>query len=98
MPKFICFLFLILPKDTFIDFREMMERETERDRETSDQLPPVHSPTGDRTCNLGMCPDWELANFWCTGQHSNQLSHPARTVPKFLNLKIGYEPYFTELL
>ena len=22
-------------------------------------LPPVRAPAGDRTCNLGMCPDWE---------------------------------------
>ena len=24
-----------------------------------DWLPPVHGPTRDQTCNLGMCPDWE---------------------------------------
>ena len=25
-----------------------------------DRSPPVHIPTGDQTCNLDMCPDWEL--------------------------------------
>ena len=25
-----------------------------------DQLPPIHSPTRDQTCNPGMCPDGEL--------------------------------------
>ena len=35
------------------------DRERERERNT-DRLPPIHSPPGDRTCNLGMCPDWKL--------------------------------------
>ena len=40
----------------FIDFRER-ERWGEGERH---QLPPIHALTGDQTCNLGMCPDWEL--------------------------------------
>ena len=42
-----------------------LERERERETETSvwerniHGLPPVHAPTGDRTCNLDICPDWE---------------------------------------
>ena len=27
-------------------------------RENTDQLPLIHAPTGDQTCNLGVCPDW----------------------------------------
>ena len=59
------------------------EREGEREKETSmwkrniDQLPPICTPTGDWTCNPGMCPDWELnlqpfgvpdnaLNYWAT--------------------------------
>ena len=39
----------------------ILEREEERERERNvDLLPPVHDQTGDRTDNLGMCPDWEL--------------------------------------
>ena len=38
-------------------FRER-GREKQRQRNI-DQLPPVHAPTGDRTCNSGMCPDRE---------------------------------------
>ena len=39
--------------------KERGEREKgERERET-DWLPPVCTPTGDWTHNLGMCPDWE---------------------------------------
>ena len=25
-----------------------------------DRLPPICTPTGNQTCNLGMCPDQEL--------------------------------------
>ena len=52
----------------------------EREREKNiDWLPPIHTPTGDWTHRLGMCPDWKLnpqpfnvwgnapAN-WATGQ------------------------------
>ena len=39
-------------------------REGERTRNINmrniDRLPLVHAPTGDQTCNLGMCPDQEL--------------------------------------
>ena len=48
-----------------IDFRER-RRERARERETLmwerniNGLPPVHTPTGDQTSNLGMCPDQEL--------------------------------------
>ena len=37
----------------FTDFRE---RGWERER-NADRLPPIHTPTGDCTRNLGMCPD-----------------------------------------
>ena len=37
-----------------IDFREGEEGER-----NIGQLSPVHAPTGDRTCNLGVCPDQE---------------------------------------
>ena len=54
----------------FIDFRERegkggkeVERERERNinvREKHDQLLPISTPTGDRTCNLSKCPNQEL--------------------------------------
>ena len=38
----------------FIDFRD-------RGRERNvDWLLPIHAPTENRICNLGVCPDWEL--------------------------------------
>ena len=59
---FLPFFFKFSPEDMFIDFREgrYAEWETERKRERNiDLLPPVCTLTRDRTCNLGMCPDWE---------------------------------------
>ena len=53
------------PEDMLIDFRER-GREGERERkkidvgEKHDQLPLICALMGDGTCNLGMCPDWEL--------------------------------------
>ena len=48
---------------TFIDFRET-GREKEREilmwDRNIDWLLPIHTPTGNWTCNLSMCPDWEL--------------------------------------
>ena len=45
----------------FTDFREGGEGEK--------QLPPIYTPTGDRTHNLGMHPDQgsEPTTFCCTG-------------------------------
>ena len=67
------------PEDMFIDFRREEEGKRERERNI-DQLPPVHTLTGDRTGNRGTCPDWEIAaaTFWCPRWCSNQLSHLAR--------------------
>ena len=42
-----------------------VEREN-TDVRNIDHLPPVCTPTGDPTRNLGMCPDWEL-NSWLFG-------------------------------
>ena len=33
------------------------ERERNTDVRNINQLPPVHAPTGNQTCNLGLCPD-----------------------------------------
>ena len=50
----------------FIDFYTERETEGEKGREISmserniNWLPPVCTPTGDQTHNLGMCPDWGL--------------------------------------
>lgn len=38
-------------------------------------LPPVLAPTEDKTCNLGMCPTYNLCGVW-EDRHSNQLSRP----------------------
>ena len=59
------------------------ERQTDRHRckrETS--IASQKCPTGDGTCNLGMCPDWEL-NLQPFGVQNNaptnrQQSHPTR--------------------
>ena len=53
----------------FIDLRDR-ERGEEwvRERERNmDWLPPIRTPTGDGTHDVGMCPDGEPALFWCTG-------------------------------
>ena len=44
----------------FIDFFFERERDRDIDMRNNHLLPPVHTPTGDRTHSLGMCPDWEL--------------------------------------
>ena len=56
--------FLFSPEDMGFDFREK-GREKERERNI-DFLILVEDPTltGDQTCNLGMCSDWEL-NLLC---------------------------------
>ena len=36
------------------------ERETSMQERNIDWLPSLHAPTRDRTCNLGMRPDWGL--------------------------------------
>ena len=74
----------------FIDFRE---RRRDRQRQVCEKninlLPPVCDPTRDQTHNLVMCPDWEskLQPFWCVGQCSNQLAHPARAEHLIFNEK-----------
>ena len=40
----------------FIDFIERKWEERER---KINWLPPIHSPSGDATHKVGMCPDWE---------------------------------------
>ena len=42
----------------FIDFRGKRMGGWEGERNI-DQLPPIRTPTGDQTHNLGMCPDQE---------------------------------------
>ena len=48
----------------FIDFTERgRERVRKRDidvREKHHQLPPIGTTTEEQSCNLGMCPDWDL--------------------------------------
>ena len=61
--KLLIYLFYSSPEDMFL---LISERGKEKERETLmwerniDQLPPMRALTGDQTCNLGMCPDWEL--------------------------------------
>ena len=61
--RFLWFL-KFLPKNMFIDFLDILEREKGRERQMQrererniDRLPPVHTPTRGATCNLGMRPD-----------------------------------------
>ena len=54
-------LFFMLPKDTRTFFH-CCEREGKGERETEKHqigLPPLCACNGNRTHNLGMCPDWE---------------------------------------
>ena len=69
--------------------REIKEEKHQCERET-EQSPLVHIPTRYRTCNLGMCPDWELkpTTFQLMGRHSNQLSYPGK----------GYREVFKSLM
>lgn len=52
-------------------------------------------PNWGRTLNLGLCPDPELkpANFWCTGQLSNQLSHTCQDTT-IISSNIFSVPFF----
>lgn len=55
--RFYVCLFLILTQGyVFVAFFRERGRERERD---IDWLSPMHTPTGDRTHNLGMCPEGE---------------------------------------
>ena len=58
-----------------IDYREGKGKKY-IDVRNIDGLLPICTLTGDRSCNLGVCPDWELnpQPLWCTAQQSNQLS------------------------
>lgn len=62
-------------------------------------LPLAQSPTGDQTCNLGMCPDLgevEPTAFWFAGQCSNYLSHSDQGkchLIFFGGWGVIYEPY-----
>ena len=59
---FVCF-FKSSPKGMLIDLRERgRERKKERNINVrnSDWLLLIHTQTELQTCNLGLCPDWEL--------------------------------------
>ena len=56
----------------------MWDREKERETWTTwkrnidllvDWIPPIHTPPGDGTCNLGMCPDLEPLVSWSGHMH-----------------------------
>ena len=54
---FILFIF----KVCLLILKRKKRRGWERERERSKHwLPPIHSLMGCRTCDLGMCPDWDL--------------------------------------
>ena len=62
-------LFKSPPEDMFVDFRKR-GREGERERNFS-LLPGAHTPTGDQTQNLGMCPEGvKPTTFSSAGRHS----------------------------
>ena len=66
-----------------IDFRERGgegERETDIDVREKHQLSLILAPIGDRTLNLGMCPEIKPTTFWCTGQCSNHLNQLAKAM------------------
>ena len=72
--------------------------EWEEGRENNiDWLPLVCALTGDWTCNIGICPDLGLnpQPFWCMGQRSNQLRHPARVVFSFC-IKFFFKLFLTQ--
>ena len=65
-------------KDRFTDFRKRGNREEgERERERHqniNRLPPICAPTGDRTSNLGMCPNQESSPHCCGIQENTPTS------------------------
>ena len=90
----VSFLFFFLsffkpsPEDVFLSILERekvgrkRERETPKWKRNMNRLPPVHAPPGDRTCNLGVLPDWELTlqPFDVHNNAPNKLSHPVRAM------------------
>ena len=75
-------------EDVFIDSER--EEGGERDWASDVRVASRTCPHWDQTRNPGMCSDWESnpQPFWCTGQCSNQLSHPARASFRLLHLQI----------
>ena len=54
-----------------LEREEIGRRERERERHQNiNRLPPICAPTGDRTSNLGMCPNQE-SNLHCCGIQEN---------------------------
>ena len=54
-----CFFFFIFIQGHAYWFQREGKEGNIDVRENINQLPPVHAPTGDQTCNLGMCFDQE---------------------------------------
>ena len=60
----------------------------EKEREGNiNQLPLAYTPTGDQTCNLGLCPDWEFepTTFWFIEQCPTNWASRASAWKQFLN-------------
>lgn len=55
---FLC-VFQSSHKDMSIDFRDRGREERNTDVKSINWLPPIRTPTGDHTRNLGMCPNRE---------------------------------------
>ena len=65
----------------FVDFRKR-GREGERERNFS-LLPGAHTPTGDQTQNLGMCPEGvKPTTFSSAGRHSTNWTPPRPRPPQ----------------
>ena len=80
------FIYLFL-KDFIYLFLERGEgRERERER-NMDLLFLVHAPTGDRTCNPGLCPDWESnCDLLLSGRCPTNWATPVRAFPSLLTI------------
>ena len=76
----------------------ILEGEKGRERKTLmwernfDRLPPICDLTGAGIHSLGVCPDQELnpQPFWCTREHSNQMSHLLRVKELILYLGLHW--------
>lgn len=86
-------VFLILnpqPKICALILERQGGKESDRERNTDvrniNQLPPVHTPTRDQTCNLGHVhrPRIKYRNLLVYRMTLQPLSHPARTNQKLL--------------
>ena len=93
--NFMSFSFLFFFEDFIYLCSERREgREEERERNVSMWL-PLAPPTGDLTCNPGLCPDWDPAcNALVCRLVLNPLSHTSQGCHFLIKLCLGFNYRF----